>query len=181
MNRLAIQQAIDVRVATTVAAEQAMLAEEPQVARLRDRLVRVGHALLDLALEQLGQLGLVETEQLQVEAAVPQLAQFDRQQVVVPLGQVGELVVGDPVGPDLLGREVLGHVHRHLIEPELLGYLPARMAADDHAIGQTSRTARPVQHQEHRKPGLDAASALPDRFDSKLQPAFDRYSLATIR
>ena len=41
--------------------------------------------------------------------------------------------VGDAVGLDLLGREVGGHVDRHLRELELLGRLPAGVPADDHA------------------------------------------------
>ena len=38
------------------------------------------------------------------------LAQLNRQQVVVPLGQFGRLVVGNPIGLDLLRRQVLRDV-----------------------------------------------------------------------
>jgi hypothetical protein len=41
-----------------------------------------------------------------------QVPQFDRQQIVVPIGELGCLVVGDPVCLDLLGGEVLGNRDR---------------------------------------------------------------------
>ena len=61
-----------------VAAEQAVLAEQPEVAGLRDRLlgqrrdvVRVGKpAVLVEAVEQLLQLALVEAEEVEVAALV---------------------------------------------------------------------------------------------------------------
>ena len=83
----------------------------------------------------LARSSLREAEQRQVEVHVLEGRQFDRQQVVVPVGQVGRLVVGDAVGLDLRGRQVRGHVDRHLLQPELLRGLVACVAADDHAVG----------------------------------------------
>ena len=45
-------------------------------------------------------------EQVQVEVQLLQVGQFDRQQVVVPVGERRRLVVGDAVGLDLRGRQV---------------------------------------------------------------------------
>ena len=77
----------------------------------------------------------VEAQQAQVEVHLLQLGQFERQQVEVPLGERGRLVVGDAVGLDLLGRQVRGDVDRHLLQAQLLRRLPARVADDDHAVG----------------------------------------------
>jgi hypothetical protein len=113
VNRRAVEQPIDILSRRAVAAKQAMLTQDPQVAALRDRLVgRLGHIvgigepLLHAGIEQLGQFVGVETEQRPVDAGVLQLGQFERQQLEVPLGQLAGLVVGDAVGADLLGRQV---------------------------------------------------------------------------
>ena len=76
----------------------------------------------------------VEAEQVQVEVACLQVGQLERQQVVVPVGQRRRLVVGDAVRLDLLRRQVLGDVDRHLRQAELLRRLVPRVADDDHAV-----------------------------------------------
>jgi hypothetical protein len=47
---------------------------------------------------------------------------------------LGSLVVGDAVGLDLLGRQVLGDVDGHLRQAELLRRLVAGMADYDHEV-----------------------------------------------
>jgi len=74
---------------------------------------------------------------------------------MVPLGPLRRGVVGEAVGADLLGREVLGHVHRHLGEPELPRGLQPRVAGDDDALGV----------DDDRLPEPEAADALGDRVD----------------
>ncbi|GIX05002.1 MAG: hypothetical protein KatS3mg114_0871 [Planctomycetaceae bacterium] len=74
MDRLAIEQPVEVCRLAAVPTEQAMLAEYPQVAGLRDRfvrrrgnLVRIGQSFLHAGIEQLGELVLVEPEQTEIE------------------------------------------------------------------------------------------------------------------
>jgi len=141
VDRLPVEQPVHVLGAGAVAAQQAVLAEHPQVAGLGDRVVRrlghgvgVGQPLLHAGVEQHGQLVGVEAEQRPVDAGLLELGQLDGQQLHVPVGQLRRLVVGDAVCPHLLGCEVAGDVHRHLLQPELLGSLPAGVPADDDAV-----------------------------------------------
>ena len=84
----------------------------------------------------LGQLVLVEARAaIRSKSSVFKIVQFERQQVAVPLGKRGRLVVGDAVGLDLRRRQVRGDVDRDLLQAELLRRLPARVADDDHAVG----------------------------------------------
>ena len=90
---------------------------------------------VDAGIEQLGQFILIETEQFAIETDCLQLADFDRQQVEVPLGVLAGAVVGDPVGPDRFGLHVLGDVNRDFGKVQLLGGFQSRMADDDDAVG----------------------------------------------
>ena len=100
-----------------------MVPEDPQVARLGGRCIRrrrhvvgIAKAFLKFGVEQFGQLVRVEAQQAEVEVARLQVGQLDRQQVVVPIGQRGSLVVGDAICFDLLGRQVPDHMDRHLLQ-----------------------------------------------------------------
>jgi len=64
-----------------------------------------------------------------------QVPQLDRQQIVVPVGEFGCLVVSDPVCLDLLGREIFGNVDGELIEPKLLSSFEASVPADNYPFG----------------------------------------------
>jgi hypothetical protein len=73
MDRQAVEQPVHVVGVTAIAAQQTVLAEQPQVPGLRGclvgrcrRLVGIAQAIADTGVEQLGQLVLVETEQFQV-------------------------------------------------------------------------------------------------------------------
>jgi len=61
--------------------------------------------------------------------------ELDRQQIVVPVGEFGCLVVSDPVCLDLLGREIFGNVDGELIEPKLLSSFEASVPADNYPFG----------------------------------------------
>ena len=135
LDRGAGQEPIHVLRLAAVAAEQPVVTQDPQVARLRDRLVgRLGHlvgigqSVLHARIEQLGQVVLREAEQFQVDVHALEFAKLDRQQLVVPLRQFGRLVVGDPVGLDLLGRQIRGDVDRHLLQAQLQCGLVAGVA-----------------------------------------------------
>ena len=64
-----------------------------------------------------------------------QFANFERQQIEIPLGVLAGSIVGDAVGLHRFGFEVRCHVDRHLGEVQLLGGFPTRMADDDDAVG----------------------------------------------
>jgi hypothetical protein len=92
MDRDAVEEPVHVFRLAAVAAEQAMVAQQPQVAWVSGRLVGgLGHlvgiaeAIPDAWVEQLGQLVLVEAEEAEVVAHPLQLGQLDRQEVVVPI------------------------------------------------------------------------------------------------
>ena len=117
--------------------------QHPQVAPLRDRLVRglghivgIGQAGLDarLAGQEPSQVVGVESQRRPVDAGALELGDLDRQQVQVPGRQLARLVVGDAVGTDLFGAQVAGHVDGHLLQVQVPGRLPARVPADDHAV-----------------------------------------------
>ena len=128
VDRRTVEQPVHVLGLAAVAAEQTVLAENPQVAGLGDRLVgRLRHLVgvaepfRDARIEQPGQFVGVEAQQPQVEVRGLQVGQFERQQLEVPLGERGRLVVGDPVGLDLLGRQVRGDVDRDLAQDQEAG------------------------------------------------------------
>jgi len=119
-----------------------MVPEHPEVAGLRDRLVRwlrdsvrVGQPLGAGRAEHLLQLRRRETQELQVHVHAAQFGELDGQQFHVPRGQVRDLVVGDAIGPDLRRGEVGRHVDGHGLQSQLLRRLPARMADDDDPFG----------------------------------------------
>ena len=97
-------------------------------------VVGVALAVLQIGIEQPGQFVLVEAQPDEVELRSLQVGQFERQQIEVPGGDVGRLVVGDPVRLDLRRRQVLGDVHRNLGHPQPLGRLPPRVADDDRVL-----------------------------------------------
>jgi hypothetical protein len=140
----AVEQPIQVFGRTAVAAHEPVVTQQPDIPALRDRIVRrlgnrvrvgqsLGHPLR--AAQQLAQFLLVERQYVHVEAALAQLIELDGQDLQIPLGQFTGLVVRQPVGPRLFGREIGGHMHRHLGQSQLLSGLPPRVAGDDHAIG----------------------------------------------
>jgi hypothetical protein len=104
-----------------------MVAEQPEIARLRSRLVGrrrhligIAQAVLDAGVQELGQFVLVEAQEAEVIVARLKFGQLNRKQVVIPVRQFGGLVVSDAVGLDLLGRQVGGDVDWDLLEAELL-------------------------------------------------------------
>ena len=81
--------------------------------------------------QQLLQLEFAEAGQPEVDAQALQLAQLERQQLLVPAGIQRQLVVGDDVGSPLrLGPAGRDH-HRDLGEPQPLGRQHAPVAGDD--------------------------------------------------
>lgn len=123
------------------AAIEAMLAEEPKVACLRNS--RPGLRLRDLVLVFPIGCGLLvqdevdlaggEAGEREVEVEVRQLLEFDRQQRIVPAGQLRELVVGDDIGTPLGLAQVLEADDRHALQPQELRRGDPAVAGEDHA------------------------------------------------
>lgn len=142
MDLCPVQQPLHVRRLAGVPAQQPVVAQHPQIPGTRGRrvgrrrdLVGIGQALGDAGVHQFGQFVGIKAQQPQIAAGLLQRPQFGRQQAHVPLRPLGDLVVGDPVRPHLLGGQVGGRVDGHLFEPELLGRLVAGVADDDDAVG----------------------------------------------
>ena len=109
-----------------VAAQQPVLAQHPQIARLRDRLLRqrrrlvvLGQARPAVARQQPLQLALAEADQPEVEAELREIGQLEPQQRLVPAGVQRQLVVGQHVGALLRLAHVRELDHRHPLQPEL--------------------------------------------------------------
>jgi hypothetical protein len=100
----AIEQPCDVRGARRVAAEKAMFAKQPEVARARDRLgrgLRCNVLILRLAglaietVQQSVEFVLAEAEQIEGDPVLPQTIEFGGEQRVIPGAIDRQLVVGD--------------------------------------------------------------------------------------
>jgi len=123
-----------------IAADQRMITELPHVADTADdRSLFVdlnGLFFLLLAgfqpVEQSLDLGDIEPRERKVEVAVEfgDCSQLQREQVVVPAGQLGEPVVGNDIGPLLGLRHVFETQHGHRRHTEQLCCLDPAVARD---------------------------------------------------
>lgn len=144
-----------------------MITENPQVARLGSclvgrlgNLVGIGQPFLDARVEHLGQFVLIEPQQAEVELHPLECRKLDRQQLEVPGGQVGGLVVGDAVRLDLGWRQVLGDVDGHGLEAELLRGLVAGVTADDHPLGVDDDRLAESELLDRRRHGIHRGVVL---------------------
>ncbi len=115
MNLCAVEQPVEVLDTRTIAAQQSMVAKNPQIAWLRDgivgrlgNVVGIGQTFLHVRIKQPGQVVLRESDQVEIEIHPLQVGQFDRQQVVIPFGQFARLVVGQTICLHLRRRQALG-------------------------------------------------------------------------
>jgi hypothetical protein len=162
VDRGAAQQAVDVFGPAAVAAEETVVPQQPEVARSGRRFVRrcrhgvrVGQPGRALRLEQLHQLVRREPGQAHLEVQLLQFGQFEGQAVVVPRGQLGGLVVGQPVGLQLGGGQARGDVDRHGLQAKLQGRLIRGMADDDHALFIDDARLAEAEFLNRRGDGLD--------------------------
>jgi hypothetical protein len=121
------------------AAEQPVVAEEPEIALPRDRhRRRLGRRLLariwGAASEQRVELRRLEAEGGEVDAERREVRNLQRQHLAVPARLLGEPVVGEHVGPLLRLAEVPELDHRHPGEPELPRRHDPAVAGDDAVI-----------------------------------------------
>lgn len=135
-----------------VAAEQFVLAEEPEISWLRDRalpglerLIVVGESrtVRLLAVEQLRELVRIETDETEIEIVLPERLELDPQELLVPRARKGKLVVRDHVSALLRLREMRKLHDRDLLEAQLAGRQQPPVARD-HAV--------PAVHQDRIGP-----------------------------
>jgi hypothetical protein len=165
VNRRASEQAINLFGLAGVSTVKPVIAQDPQITRLRDRIfwrlrngVGVGETRRDLRTREFLQLLSSEAENIEVESHLLQFGQFFDKSIVVSVGDLGRFVIGDAISLDLLGRQFGSDMHRHLFQAELACSLVARVADDDHTML--------VQHQ--RLPKAEFADRLRHRFDSMI-------------
>ena len=140
---LAVHQGGDDFGIERVAADEPVRSEPPQVARptarrdpvgIRQLIVRrIARLFRRQALHQLVDLGDREAGDADVEADVGlhQLLQLERQQLFVPAGVEGELVVGQHIGPLLGRRHVVDPQARHGRHPKFSRGLDPAVAGED--------------------------------------------------
>ena len=116
-------------------------------------------------MQQVIDLAGLEAEGGKIDAKLGQLAGFQRQQLLVPAGALGELVVGEHQRP-LLRRGEMGELdHRHLRQPELARRqqpaVPgddAVLAVDQHRVGEAELADR-AGDQRHLRLAVGAGIA----------------------
>jgi hypothetical protein len=118
-----------------------MVAKNPQIAWLRDgivgrlgHIVRIGQTLLHVRIKESGQVVRRESDQVEIEIHPLQVGQFDWQQVVIPFGQFGSLVVGQAICLHLRRRQPFRDVDRHLFQFQFFGCLETGVADNDDAV-----------------------------------------------
>ena len=87
-----------------------------------------------VAAHQFLELVRVEAKGSHVGAVLLDREEFVAEELQVPFGQLGALVVRDPVGARLLGREVRRDDHGSRVEAEALRREEARVAGDDDVV-----------------------------------------------
>jgi hypothetical protein len=190
---------LDVGQCRGVAAQQAMVAQDPEVARLADRVLwRLRNLVLSLIARRLAvgqrqqalQLRGVEANQVEVEALVAQPSQLFRQQRIIPARLQRELVVGDQIRPLLGLAQLVEPNHRHLGEPELArGEQPA-VTGEDAALLVNQHRVRPPEFHHARRDLIDLRLAVRARIAlvraqpvdwPKLYPVGERHQPGALR
>lgn len=144
-------QALDVGQQGGVAAEEAMLAEDPQVpgtrgALLRQggRVVRVSQTLARLPGQQLRELVGVEAGQIEIKAVELKITELELEKFIVPLGVLVRAVVHQPVGARLRGRQALGDMDRHRLKAQCLGGIEPGVPDDGQRSSESTGAWLPV-------------------------------------
>jgi hypothetical protein len=160
VRELAGEHALDIGHHGRVTAEHTMVAQDPEIARLADRVFRgfrdlvLGPIARRLAVgqrQQPLQLGGIEADEIQIEALVPQPCQLLGEKRVVPAGLQRDLVVRDQIRSFLRLAEVLKADHRHLSEPELARRKQPAVASEDPGVLVDQDRVGPAElHHAHR-------------------------------
>ena len=138
-----------------VAAEQPVRPEQPEVARPADRVRRAspeprprprGRRPRRRAPASSWSSSASEKPTTdRSKSSASQLLQLAGEQRLVPGAELGQLVVGDPVGPPLLLGQVVEHDHRRLGQPELRGRQDAAVPGDHLAVARHQHRHRPAE------------------------------------
>ena len=142
---LVVQQPPVIPILEGVAAEDAVLTQEPQVAWLGDTRIklRIGDAVFRailLGLRRVGifkdnvDLGNLEARQFHFKIEIDQPLQFDGKQLPVPTGFLGELVVCEDVCALLCRREVRQPQRWHGSKSKQLGRFHPPMSGNDLSV-----------------------------------------------
>ena len=186
VRELAAEHPLDVGQHRRVAAQQTMVAQDPEVARPADRLLgRLGDLVLRLLARRLAigdrqqplQLRGVEADQVEVEALVPQPSQLFRQQRVVPARLQGELVVCDQVRALLRLGEMLEPDHRHLGEAQLARREQPAVAGQDAGVLVDQDRVGPAELDHRGRDLIDLPLAVRARVALVRAQAVDRPQL----
>ena len=71
---------------------------------------------------------------VEIELQVSEASEFDRESFVVPTGVEGQLVVGNDIGADLLGRQIVDPNGWDLVDAKQPGCLDAAVTGDDRVV-----------------------------------------------
>ena len=167
-----------------------MRPEQPEIARPADRIDR---RLRDLVLalaravrvavagQQLVELGVGEADDRQVEVLGQQLLQLAGEQRLVPGAELGQLVVGDAVGPPLRLGQVVEHDHRRLGQPELRRRQDAAVPGDHLAVAGDEHRHRPAELRHRAGDLRDLVGAVGLRVPRIGLQALERPRLDALR
>ena len=92
------------------------------------------HGVLLRSVQQPVEFVGIEAKQGKVEVGVLKLPELQRQEVVVPLCNLGGLIVRDPVGPHLFRSQVVRHKDGNLLQPEPERRLITSVTGNDNTI-----------------------------------------------
>ncbi len=141
---LAAHQRFEILFLAGVAADQPMSSQDPEIAGAADgprwgrrqiveRVRGLGGALALLVDHEID-FGEREAGEGEIEADIAERQQLVGEDVEIPAGVEGELVVGDDIGADFLGGEVGEAQGWHAFHPELLCGHDAAVSGDDGAV-----------------------------------------------
>ena len=140
---LAVHQPADIVMARAVAAQQAVVAEKPQIASPRGRVARRlgdhdrrGGSLICIfgPGQQPIQFPILEAHDAEIDPGVLQIAELQCQQRLVPAGIQRDAVVSQHQGPTLGVREPRQRDRRHGLHPKQPGGQHAPVAGDQRAV-----------------------------------------------
>ena len=130
-----------------VAAEQAVFTKQPEITSLTDRLffglrdlIVIGKSGFIFNRQQLIQFLIRKTDDIKVESQFLDFGQLEFEQIFIPTGVLGDLVVGDHQSLALRFSKMAQHDYRHLFQPQLLrGHQAAVSGNDDIVIANQDR------------------------------------------
>jgi hypothetical protein len=189
IDRRAFHQALHIFATRRISAQQAVIAQDPQIAAASDRLLeRLGNSIfldkafvrrLGILRKPRGDLLIGKPKHVQVELVLSQIDEQPAQQLFIPSRACnGELVVGDDQRPPLRLAQVIEHDHRHFAQAELARGHDARMTRDDHAVRANQDWIRPAELHDRgcnlRDLLLGMRTRIPGEGNQPVEgPAFD--------